>query len=121
MVRLPLRSFALTESMTEMPLIARGRLSVQPVNEAAYTTIELLAKTGGWDEKAAKPKKAAKGKTTASKKAQEGTADGDNETAPDGEAAPKAANKRTSKKRKAPAQDDGGDAVELRRSTRKRS
>lgn len=54
--------------MLDMALVNRGRLSVQPVKEEAWNTVQLLAKTGGWDETNKKgsgtrdkPKKAGKG------------------------------------------------------------
>ena len=33
-----------------MALLNRGRLSVQPVEEAAYNVIQELAENGGWEE-----------------------------------------------------------------------
>ena len=33
-----------------MALINRGRLSVQPVEKDAWTTVVSLAENGGWDE-----------------------------------------------------------------------
>ena len=38
------------EAIKNMALIKRGRLSVQPVEEDAWTAIHLLADKGGWDE-----------------------------------------------------------------------
>ena len=48
-----------------MSLVSRGRLSVQPVEEDAWSIIELLAQHGGWDEGANKkePKAARSNKT----------------------------------------------------------
>ncbi|KAG8734691.1 hypothetical protein FRC11_003769, partial [Ceratobasidium sp. 423] len=43
------------KALGEMPLLNRGRLSVQPVNEGAWTAINKLAERGGWDEQT-KPK-----------------------------------------------------------------
>jgi len=43
-----------------MDLVARGRLSVQHVSEKAWTTIQLLADTGGWDEKLFKKQRSRK-------------------------------------------------------------
>ena len=48
---------------TDMPLVKRGRLSVQKVPEQAWNTIQLLADRGGWDELLVRKKK-----TTSSKK-----------------------------------------------------
>ena len=46
-----------------MPLVKRGRLSVQKVPEEAWNTIQLLADRGGWEELLVRKKK-----TTSSKK-----------------------------------------------------
>ncbi|KAJ7666169.1 PUA-like domain-containing protein [Mycena polygramma] len=40
-----------------MDLVTRGRLSVQRVSEAAWTAVQQLASTGGWDELDLAPKK----------------------------------------------------------------
>ncbi|KAJ7778302.1 DUF55-domain-containing protein [Mycena metata] len=40
-----------------MDLVTRGRLSVQRVSEAAWTAVQKLANTGGWDELDLSPKK----------------------------------------------------------------
>ncbi|CCO27603.1 hypothetical protein BN14_01588 [Rhizoctonia solani AG-1 IB] len=46
------------KALGAMPLLNRGRLSVQPVNEGAWTAIDKLAEKGGWDEQIKpKPKK----------------------------------------------------------------
>ncbi|CAE7076990.1 unnamed protein product, partial [Rhizoctonia solani] len=42
-------------ALNAMPLLNRGRLSVQPVNEGAWTAINKLAERGGWSEQT-KPK-----------------------------------------------------------------
>ncbi|KAH7343313.1 EVE domain-containing protein [Rhizoctonia solani] len=47
------------KALGEMPLINRGRLSVQPVNEGAWIAINKLAEKGGWNEQIkSKPVKA---------------------------------------------------------------
>ncbi|CAE6422191.1 unnamed protein product [Rhizoctonia solani] len=47
------------KALREMPLINRGRLSVQPVNEGAWAAINKLAERGGWTEQTkSKPVKA---------------------------------------------------------------
>ncbi|KAK7044699.1 autophagy-related protein [Favolaschia claudopus] len=48
-----------------MDLTTRGRLSVQPVSEAAWTAIQQLASTGGWDELDLNPKKKSPAKKSA--------------------------------------------------------
>ncbi|KAF8345603.1 PUA-like domain-containing protein [Amanita rubescens] len=50
------------KAIREMDLVTRGRLSVQRVSEGAWTTIELLAERGGWDEASLK-KRATKAKS----------------------------------------------------------
>lgn len=40
------------KALKAMPLLDRGRLSVQPVNEAAWVTISKLAEKGGWSDQA---------------------------------------------------------------------
>lgn len=45
------------KAIKEMPLVNRGRLSVQPVSEEAYDTIVAMGEKGGMDELPA-PKKA---------------------------------------------------------------
>ncbi|KAJ7033676.1 DUF55-domain-containing protein [Mycena alexandri] len=74
-----------------MDLVTRGRLSVQRVSEAAWTAVQKLANTGGWDELDLSPKK-----KTPAKKAAAAT-----------ERAPRAAkSKAKAKKRKAKGSDD---------------
>jgi hypothetical protein len=54
-------------ALKAMPLLNRGRLSVQPVNEGAWTAISKLAEKGGWTDRAkVKPAKlpARSGKST---------------------------------------------------------
>ncbi|CAE6527648.1 unnamed protein product [Rhizoctonia solani] len=47
------------KALGAMPLLNRGRLSVQPVNEGAWTAINKLAEKGGWNEQTkSKPAKA---------------------------------------------------------------
>jgi predicted RNA-binding protein with PUA-like domain len=48
-----------------MDLVARGRLSVQRVSEAAWTAVQQLASTGGWDELDLNPKKKSPAKKAA--------------------------------------------------------
>ncbi|KAK1923178.1 EVE domain-containing protein [Papiliotrema laurentii] len=38
------------KALKEMPLVNRGRLSVQPVSEAAYEAVVKLGTKGGWDD-----------------------------------------------------------------------
>lgn len=40
-----------------MDLVTRGRLSVQRVSPAAWTAVQQLAETGGWDDLDLNPKK----------------------------------------------------------------
>ncbi|KAJ1309133.1 hypothetical protein OPQ81_004809 [Rhizoctonia solani] len=47
------------KALTAMPLLNRGRLSVQSVNEGAWAAIQKLAENGGWSEQTkSKPTKA---------------------------------------------------------------
>ncbi|KAJ7359327.1 DUF55-domain-containing protein [Mycena albidolilacea] len=50
-----------------MDLVTRGRLSVQRVSEAAWTAVQQLASTGGWDELDLSPKKKSPAKKAAAK------------------------------------------------------
>ncbi|KAF7351209.1 Autophagy-related protein [Mycena sanguinolenta] len=52
-----------------MDLVTRGRLSVQRVSEAAWTAVQALANTGGWDELDLNPKKKSPAKKAAPKAA----------------------------------------------------
>ncbi|KLO08445.1 DUF55-domain-containing protein [Schizopora paradoxa] len=63
------------EAIKNMALIKRGRLSVQPVEEDAWTAIHLLADNGGWEENEKKSKKgkAEAPKTTSRKRKKEET------------------------------------------------
>ena len=72
------RSFALTgmpfpppsplAAIKSLPLINRGRLSVQPVPDTGYEVIVRLGEEGGWSEEVATGKKA---KTKVAKKEEE--------------------------------------------------
>jgi len=57
-------------AIKSMDLVARGRLSVQRVSPAAWSAVQLLADTGGWDDLDLNPKK----KGAAKKATAEGTA-----------------------------------------------
>jgi hypothetical protein len=54
------------KAITEMPLVGRGRLSVQRVSKEAWDAVEALATNGGWDEE---------GTTAAKKKGGEGSSE----------------------------------------------
>ncbi|KAJ6487952.1 DUF55-domain-containing protein [Mycena sanguinolenta] len=110
-----------------MDLVTRGRLSVQRVSEAAWTAVQQLASTGGWDELDLNPKKkspakkaapkaagerparAAKTKTKAKKRKAKGSDsedDGDDgDYGEDDESEPEVISKTTSSRRKRKAED----------------
>lgn len=44
------------DAVKNMALVKQGRLSVQPIAEDAWRTIQLLAKNGGWEEEGEKKK-----------------------------------------------------------------
>jgi len=75
-----------------MPLLTRGRLSVQPVPEAAYEGVAELGRRGGWEElmgsagAAKKAKKAKKVEQSGGKKRKAKEEDEDEEPERDGDA-----------------------------------
>src|SRR5271154_4398635 len=111
-----------------MPLVTRGRLSVQRVEKACWDIIEMLAEKGGWDQELSRrPKGTGRGK----KKASEGLASENEENKKEahvGETEGEAvdAEKRgevgatasSSRKRKAKQVEKNGDTQAPRRSTR---
>ncbi|KAJ6588916.1 PUA-like domain-containing protein [Mycena capillaripes] len=85
-----------------MDLVTRGRLSVQRVSEAAWTAVQQLASTGGWDALDLNPKK----KAGAPKKAPAaGAADSEDEEDEDYESEQEVISKTTSSRRKRKAED----------------
>ena len=38
------------DAIKKMPLVTRGRLSVQSVGDLAWNAVQLLAQNGGWDD-----------------------------------------------------------------------
>ena len=117
------RSILVTLWSAEMALINRGRLSVQPVEEATFEVIKMLAEKGGWEEgslqrsKSAKTKQAKVGKPKMQD--EEGDASASQETMTmraDGEP-PKAPVNKRKRKVDLVVVEDG---VPLRRSTRTR-
>lgn len=116
------------EAIKAMPLINKGRLSVQPVSSLAYEATVLLAKNGGFDELVQKPKKQGKKASTAA-----GTTDGPDAAptnAPQGEdseqgqktngaSVPATAKRKKRVKPESDTKDDPDAAVAPRRSKRK--
>jgi len=56
------------KAIKDMPLVRRGRLSVQKVPEEAWQTVQLLAENGGWEELALQKTKTKKPKSVKKKK-----------------------------------------------------
>jgi len=119
-------------AIKDMALVSRGRLSVQRVNEEAWSIIELMADKGGWDDinfgkgkqKSAKgegvPKKTREsGRGKGKQKDEDGEADAGVE-----EGGSQEANAKTvaGRKRKTTEKDtdEDGDSPPRRRSTRTR-
>lgn len=113
-----------------MALLNRGRLSVQPVEEDAFTVIQKLAETGGWEDDLSKggrgrKKDGSPGTTTRRGKKSEKLADqqreGMNEMNDGEEVEAKSSHKSKGTKRKATDEGPGtSESVPLRRSTRSR-
>ena len=99
-----------------MALLNRGRLSVQPVEEEAYTVVQKLAETGGWEDDVGKTSKGKKKDDTHAKKS--ATADADDASHPP-ETKDIVTQKRAGKKRKA-VDESTSDSIPLGRSTRSR-
>ncbi|GJE87441.1 EVE domain-containing protein [Phanerochaete sordida] len=118
------------KAIKEMALINRGRLSVQRVEDEAWSVIEKLASTGGWEDEAVKKgKKSGSDKSNAVKKGQSSgmkaktaTKNGGEDSGVAGdipdEAREDKPKKPAAKKRK--AEDETSEAQPLRRSTRTR-
>lgn len=89
--------------LTAMPLVTRGRLSVQRVDEDAFKIIQLLAEKGGWDDLNLKGKTKPAPKPTRKKD----TADAESTPTTKRKAAPKI--KAKSKRAASSEQDDAGE------------
>ena len=101
--------------LLEMDLIAKGRLSVQRVSEEAWTTVQLLADTGGWDEKLVKKQRSQK------RSAQSLEEGGENGTNIQGTTAEGSKKPSTKRKRKAAADgNEEGEEQSQRKVTRSR-
>jgi hypothetical protein len=105
-----------------MDLVTRGRLSVQRVSEAAWTAVQQLASTGGWDvldlspakkkspakkatAPAERPARAAKTKAKAKKRKAKGSDSDDDDDDYDEESEQEVISKTTSSRRKRKAED----------------
>jgi len=105
-------------SIKEMDLVARGRLSVQRVSEKAWTTIQLLADTGGWDEKLVKKQRSRK--RSAQNQEEDGVLETDGENGTNVKGTSAKGSKKSSRKRKRKADaEGGGDGQEEEQSQRK--
>ncbi|KAH7931337.1 DUF55-domain-containing protein [Leucogyrophana mollusca] len=116
------------KAIKAMPLVTRGRLSVQRVDEEAWSVVQTLAEQGGWEDmplgkkstgKGKSVKKAALGGSRQGTKEQDG-AEQDEEAVSEGERHPQAAASRAKKRKFDGAQDEQGsaEAAPRRRSAR---
>ncbi|KAK7696146.1 hypothetical protein QCA50_000797 [Cerrena zonata] len=116
------------KAIKDMALINRGRLSVQPVEETAWGTMEMLADRGGWDDMNTKPtakrkneKATTKKPPTRKPKAKKSSSDDEakaEETDSEGKQPVVSAKPRGSKRKVAETEDDTDNTRATRRSTR---
>ncbi|KAH7916802.1 PUA-like domain-containing protein [Hygrophoropsis aurantiaca] len=110
------------QSIKAMPLVARGRLSVQRVDEDSWNVIQTLAEMGGWDDLTLGKKSTTKRKSTTKTPTKQATKKKDNleqDQAPNPGSNDISLNAgKTIRKRKIEDDHEGDETIPKRRSTR---